>query len=92
MAHTYNPSYLGGLGQENCSLRPSWANSLQDPISKITREKWTGGVTQAVQCLLCKCEALSINPSPTKKKRKKKKKEGVGGVGVALAIPILEGK
>jgi hypothetical protein len=27
-------------------------------------------VTQAVERLLCKCEALSSNPSPTKKKKK----------------------
>jgi hypothetical protein len=41
---------------------------LQSPI--ITREKWTGGVSQ--ECLLCKCEALSSKPKPTKKKKKKK--------------------
>jgi hypothetical protein len=28
----------------------------------------TGGVTQAVDHLLCNCEALSSNPCPTKKK------------------------
>jgi hypothetical protein len=42
------------------------------PISKITREKWTGGVIQVVKCLLCKCEVLSSNPSPTKMKKKRK--------------------
>jgi hypothetical protein len=36
------------------------------PISKITRAKWTGGVAQAVERLLCKCKALSSNPGPTK--------------------------
>jgi hypothetical protein len=54
-------------------LRPAQANSLQDPISKITREKWTGGVAQAVECLLCKREVLSSNPSLAKKKKKEKK-------------------
>jgi hypothetical protein len=47
---------------------------------KITREKWTGNVTEVVECLLCKCEALTSNPSSTKKKKKgreKKKKEPV---------------
>jgi hypothetical protein len=43
------------------------------PISKITRGKWTGGVVQAVQLLLCKHEALSSNPSPTKKGKEKKR-------------------
>jgi hypothetical protein len=42
---------------------------MQDPISKITRAKWTGGVVQAVERLFCKSEALSSNPSPTKKKK-----------------------
>jgi hypothetical protein len=28
---------------------------------------WTGGVAQAVECLLCKDEALSSNPNPIKK-------------------------
>jgi hypothetical protein len=42
-------------------------NSSQDPIFKITRAKWTGGVAQAVECLLCKLKALSSNPNPTKK-------------------------
>jgi hypothetical protein len=30
---------------------------------------WTGGVTQAVERLLCKCKALSSGLSPTKKKK-----------------------
>jgi hypothetical protein len=32
-------------------------------ISKISRAKWTAGVAQAVECLLCKCKALSSNLS-----------------------------
>jgi hypothetical protein len=40
----------------------------ETPICRITRAKWTGGVTQVVLCLLCKCEALSSNSSPTKNK------------------------
>jgi hypothetical protein len=36
----------------------------RDLISKITRAKWTGGVVQAVEHLLCKPKALSSNPSP----------------------------
>jgi hypothetical protein len=27
--------------------------------SKITRAKWTGGVAQAAELLLCKCDSLS---------------------------------
>jgi hypothetical protein len=49
-------------------LRPAEVNSLQDPISKITTAKWTGVVVQAVECLICKHEALSSNPHLTKKK------------------------
>jgi hypothetical protein len=38
--------------------RPARAKSSQDPISKITRAKWTRGMAQAVEHLLCKPEAL----------------------------------
>jgi hypothetical protein len=40
------------------------------PISKISRAKWTGGMAQAVELLLCKYEVLSSNPRPIKKKKK----------------------
>jgi hypothetical protein len=43
----------------------------ETPTSKITRVKWTGGMAQAVEHLLYKCEALSSKPSPTKKKKYK---------------------
>jgi hypothetical protein len=39
VAHTYNSSYLGGRDQEDFSLRPAWANSFRNPISKITLAK-----------------------------------------------------
>jgi hypothetical protein len=42
-------------------------NSLTDLIFKTTRTKWTGGVAQEVECLLCKYEALSSNPHEKKK-------------------------
>jgi hypothetical protein len=45
------------------------SNSSPDPFSKITRTKWTGGVAQAVEYLLCKYKALNLNPSPTKRKK-----------------------
>jgi hypothetical protein len=61
LAHACNPSYLGGWDWKYHGSRPVQRNSFQDPISKITRLKWTGGVVQAVECLLCKPEALSSN-------------------------------
>jgi hypothetical protein len=42
----------------------------ETPISKIIQAKWTGGVAEEVEHLLCKCKALNSNPSPTKKKEK----------------------
>jgi hypothetical protein len=51
---------------EDCSSRPAQANSSQDPISKKTTRKWTRGMAQAVEHLLCKCKVLSSNPSLTK--------------------------
>jgi hypothetical protein len=47
----------------------------QDPISKIIAAKWAGGMTQAVEGLPCKHEALTSNPSTVKKKKKKKLQE-----------------
>jgi hypothetical protein len=52
-------------------LRPASANRSQDPISKITRAKWTGGMAQEVENLLYKCKALSSNPIPPKEKKKR---------------------
>jgi hypothetical protein len=34
VAHSYNPSYLGGRDQEDCSSKPAWVNSTGDPILK----------------------------------------------------------
>jgi hypothetical protein len=44
-------------------------------ISQITRVKWTRDMSQVIELLLCKLEALSSNPSPTKKKKKERKKQ-----------------
>jgi hypothetical protein len=63
--HACNPSYLGDWVQKDHSSRPAQASSSQEPIFKITRAKWTGGVEH----LLCKCEALSSNPNTIKKKK-----------------------
>jgi hypothetical protein len=41
--------------------------ALKTPMPKITRAKWTGGVVQVVEHLLCRCRVLSSNSSPTKK-------------------------
>jgi hypothetical protein len=46
VAHACNPSYSGGRDQEGCGLKPTWANSSQDPILKkpITKQMgwWSG--------------------------------------------------
>jgi hypothetical protein len=44
-------------------LRPAWTNNSREPISKISRAKWTGSVAPDLEC-------LSSNPSTTKKKKK----------------------
>jgi hypothetical protein len=45
---------------------------VQDQPGQIVHNtpslKWTRSVAQIVECLLCKCEALSSNSSTTKKK------------------------
>jgi hypothetical protein len=42
-----NPRSLGGWDGEDWGLGPAWANSSWDPISKITKAKYTGGVAHA---------------------------------------------
>jgi hypothetical protein len=49
------------------------------PICKISRTKWAGDVTQVVEQLLCKHEALSSNSSPIIEERKKEREGGRGG-------------
>jgi hypothetical protein len=41
----------------------------------LQRAKWTGGVTQRVEHLFCKHEALSSNPSSKKKKKGQEKEK-----------------
>jgi hypothetical protein len=75
VAHACNPNYLGGWDQEDNGSRPALANSSQEPISKITRAKWTGGLTQTVECLLGKHKALNLNPSSNPQKNNRKRFE-----------------
>jgi hypothetical protein len=46
VAHACNPSYSVGRDQQDCGLKPAWANSLRDPISKKPNTKRAGGVAQ----------------------------------------------
>jgi hypothetical protein len=49
LAHTCNPRYSGGRDQEAYNSKPVQANSLQDPILKITYHKRrAGGMAQGV--------------------------------------------
>jgi hypothetical protein len=50
VAHTCNPSYSGGRGQEDHGLKPAQENSLPDPISKkkTHHKKKTGRVAQGI--------------------------------------------
>jgi hypothetical protein len=59
------------------TVRPTQANSSKDPVSKITREKWTASVAQLIEHPLCKHRVLSSNPSPTPLKKKKRKKKKI---------------
>jgi hypothetical protein len=62
-AHACNPSYSGDRDQEDSSLKPDWANSLQDPISKNLITKIG----------LVKVKALRSSPSTTQKKKKRER-------------------
>jgi hypothetical protein len=60
-------------------------NSVHNPIYKITRAKWAGGVAQVVECLLCKNEA---NFKPQSLKRKDKQIRGNQN-SLATLLPLL---
>jgi hypothetical protein len=53
---------LGGLW-----LEANPKEIVRDPISKITRAKWTGGVAQVVEHLLCKASSSDFKPQSYKK-------------------------
>jgi hypothetical protein len=60
VAHVCNPSYSGGRDQEDC-LKPTQANSFQDPISKIPSHERADGVAQGL--------GPEFKPSTTRKKK-----------------------
>jgi hypothetical protein len=57
VAHTCNPSYLGGRDRMVVQIGPG---IKQKPISKITKAKRTGGVAQVVEHLPSKHRALAL--------------------------------
>jgi hypothetical protein len=62
------PSYLGGRDQEDHSLKPAGANSLQDPILKkpFTEKGWWSG---------SRCKPLVQGPVLQKNKKQKQKQK-----------------
>jgi hypothetical protein len=46
VVHAYNPRYSAGRDQEDCSLKPAWANTSKTLSRKIFHKNRTGGVTQ----------------------------------------------
>jgi hypothetical protein len=68
LAYACNSSYSGGRDQEDRNLKPAWANSLQDPISKKITKKRAGGVGQGVGPEFK--SALLTLPTPPPPKRK----------------------
>jgi hypothetical protein len=62
---------LGRQDQQDQGSRPAWANSSGDPTSKIITAKWTRGVGQVEEYLLCKSKDPSSNSSTAKRLKKK---------------------
>jgi hypothetical protein len=54
VAHACNPSYSRGRDQEDGGSKPTWANSLRDPILKIYFTKKGCGVAQGAGPVLQK--------------------------------------
>jgi hypothetical protein len=62
VAYACNPSYSGDRDQEDCGLKPAWANSSARPYLEKTHFKnRAGGVAQG--------DGLSSSPSIAKKKK-----------------------
>jgi hypothetical protein len=59
--HACHHSYVGSISRR-LTVQPS-PDIKQDPISKITRAKWTSGVAPVVERMPNKCKALSPIPS-----------------------------
>jgi hypothetical protein len=60
---------LGGLWFE-----VSLGNPSRDPVSKITRAKWTGSMAQVLEYLVCKVQSTEFKPQSHQKKKKKTRK------------------
>jgi hypothetical protein len=78
MAHACNPSYLGGWNLEDHGLRPAWANSTQDSISKNNQSKmdWMCGSSSRVPAL--QIWSPELNPSQNNQPPPSKKKSTLG--------------
>jgi hypothetical protein len=68
MVHACNSNNLKAWYPKDCSSKPAWEISLWNPISKVTREEWTGGVTQADECLPASMKPWVQTPVPQKNK------------------------
>jgi hypothetical protein len=70
VAHTYNPSYLGGWDQGVWGSKPAWANNSRDLISKITRVKC--GSSSRVPALQVWSPEFKPQSVPPKKQKRRK--------------------
>jgi hypothetical protein len=67
VAHTYNPSYSGGRGQEDLRFKAS--PGLTPYLKNTKHKKRVDKVAEVVERLPSKREATSINPSTTTTKK-----------------------
>jgi hypothetical protein len=70
VTHSYNPSYSRSRDQEDHDSKPAWADCSRDPISNILNTKRAVRVSQVIEHLPSKNEALSSKPTTEKKKKR----------------------
>jgi hypothetical protein len=55
---------LGKLRQEDHESKTNMGYTVRPYLKKKRKIPWAGRVAQVVECLLCKCKALSSNLAP----------------------------
>jgi hypothetical protein len=80
VAHACNPSYSGVRNQEDRRSKPALGKQFARPYLENTQQNRADGVTQVVECLPSKCEALSSYPLQPERERERERERDLSQV------------